>query len=56
YHTSALTGQMWMEELINGHPDRIHCELGVRLHVFNILLDELRVMNVQKTRDVSLEE
>jgi len=22
YHTSALTGHAWIQELINGHPDR----------------------------------
>jgi hypothetical protein len=34
YHTSALSGQAWVEELIHGHPDRIFNELGMRLHVF----------------------
>ncbi|KAJ7735745.1 hypothetical protein B0H16DRAFT_1326991 [Mycena metata] len=38
YHTSALSGQAWVDELILGHPDRIHCELGMRLHVFIALL------------------
>ncbi|KAF8062591.1 hypothetical protein FPV67DRAFT_1394380, partial [Lyophyllum atratum] len=33
YHTSALSGQAWVEELIHGHPDRIFSELGM-LHVF----------------------
>jgi hypothetical protein len=23
YHTSVLTGHTWVQELINGHPDRI---------------------------------
>ncbi|CAA7262418.1 unnamed protein product [Cyclocybe aegerita] len=33
YHTSALTGQAWVDELINGHPDRIFNKLGMRLHI-----------------------
>jgi hypothetical protein len=44
YHTSKLTGAAWVEELINGHPDRIWTELGVRLHVFLILVHELRTI------------
>lgn len=29
YHTSALTGEAWVLELLNGHPDCIQCKLGV---------------------------
>ncbi|KAF8812762.1 hypothetical protein BYT27DRAFT_7082953 [Phlegmacium glaucopus] len=25
YHTSALTGEMWVAELMSGHPNRINC-------------------------------
>lgn len=39
YHTSALSGHGWVQELINGHPERIKCELGLRLHVFQALVD-----------------
>jgi hypothetical protein len=38
YHTSALSGHGWVMELLNGHPDRIRCELGVSHHVFDLLL------------------
>ena len=34
YHTSALSGEAWVNELIHGHPDRIFNELGMQLHVF----------------------
>ncbi|KAF9524879.1 hypothetical protein CPB83DRAFT_752081, partial [Crepidotus variabilis] len=34
YHTSALTGAAWVNELIHGHPDCIFCQLGMHLHVF----------------------
>ncbi|KIY60799.1 hypothetical protein CYLTODRAFT_337651, partial [Cylindrobasidium torrendii FP15055 ss-10] len=57
YHTSALSGRMWMEELLNGHPDRILTELGVRLHVFEILLAELRALGLGTSdHGVTLEE
>ena len=56
YHTSALTGQAWVLELLNGHPDRIRCELGVRLHVFYALLDQLRFLGYTDAREVMLEE
>jgi hypothetical protein len=56
YHTSALTGQAWVLELLNGHPDRIQCELGVRLHVFNNLKKTLEEQGHQDSKDVTLEE
>ena len=34
YHTSALTGGMWVLELLNGHPECIRNELSVHKHVF----------------------
>jgi hypothetical protein len=37
YHTSALTGANWVHELLNGHPERIHYELGMHKHIFMAL-------------------
>ncbi|KAF8591703.1 hypothetical protein K439DRAFT_1326275 [Ramaria rubella] len=34
YHTSALSGYGWVQELLNGHPEHIRCELGVHKSVF----------------------
>ncbi|KAK0440668.1 uncharacterized protein EV420DRAFT_1279104 [Desarmillaria tabescens] len=34
YHTSALSGAAWVNELVHGHPERIRMELGMHLHVF----------------------
>uniref|UniRef100_A0A0W0G7K3 Putative transposase n=1 Tax=Moniliophthora roreri TaxID=221103 RepID=A0A0W0G7K3_MONRR len=56
YHTSALSGQAWINELWNGHEDQIACELEVRKHIFNILLAELCWLRVEDSRYVSLEE
>ncbi|KAF7307807.1 Transposon en spm sub-class [Mycena kentingensis (nom. inval.)] len=57
YHTSVLSGQAWVNELYNSpHPDRILCELGVRKHIFNILIEELRYLGYTQSRYVSLEE
>ncbi|KAE9385058.1 hypothetical protein BT96DRAFT_742584, partial [Gymnopus androsaceus JB14] len=50
YHTSALTGYAWVQELKNGHPDRIHCELGVLLHVFLGLAYELKLLGFRTSR------
>lgn len=44
YHTSALSGQAWVNELIHGHPDRIFCELGMRLHVFTAFCANLTLL------------
>jgi hypothetical protein len=56
YHTSALSGKAWVLELINGHPKRIRCELGVHKHVFNTLLEDLSTMGLKPSRNVSSEE
>ena len=42
YHTSILTGQAWMIELLNGHPDRIRLCLGVKHDVFDALIGTLK--------------
>lgn len=56
YHTSTLTGHSWVQELIYGHPDRIKSELGMRLHVFEALAEELRNNGLSDTRHITLEE
>lgn len=44
YHTSALSGSAWVNELIHGHPDRIFNELGMRLHVFTAFCANLQLL------------
>ena len=57
YHTSALSGQAWVDELIVGHPNRIKSELGMRLHVFLALLAQLRGLSgLTDSKYVTLEE
>jgi hypothetical protein len=57
YHTSKLTGAEWVEELIYGHPDRIWTELGMNVHVFLILVEELRSLcHLEDGRHVTLQE
>lgn len=56
YHTSALTGAQWLEELRNGHDDRIKTELGVSKDVFTNLIEVLRDLGSSDSRFVSLEE
>jgi hypothetical protein len=56
YHTSALSGYAWVLELLSGHPERIRCELGIRHHVFDLLLSDLRELGYKDSREVKLEE
>ncbi|KAG2064356.1 hypothetical protein BDR04DRAFT_1180201 [Suillus decipiens] len=44
YHTSALSGHEWVMKLIVGHPEHIHCELGMHVHVFESLINELHAL------------
>ena len=56
YHTSILTGEGWILELLNGHPERIHTELGVRRYVFRRLVSALQDAGMGGSKTVSLEE
>ena len=56
YHTSILSGEAWVQELLHGHPRRIQTELGVHLHVFRELVFTLRHMGHQDSKYVTLEE
>ena len=56
YHTSALTGEAWVQELLTGHHERIHNELGVHKEVFYELLESLCDGGQGPSRHISLEE
>jgi hypothetical protein len=56
-HTSILTGQRWINELLKGHPDRFHEQIGMRKHVFRRLLKELQLYHgLQDSKYVRAEE
>ncbi|KAF7370409.1 putative nuclease HARBI1-like protein [Mycena sanguinolenta] len=40
-HTSILSGSLWIDEILLGHPDRCHRELGMSTALFLLLLAEL---------------
>ena len=56
YHTSILSRQGWVEELLHGHPRRIRTELGVSREVFLALIMKLREMGETDSKYVTLEE
>jgi hypothetical protein len=56
YHTSALTGQGWVNELLGGHPGRIRLELGVERSTFILLVKALQTLGLQSSRHISIEE
>jgi len=56
YHTSILSGQAWVQELLDGHPERIRTELGVHKEVFHALISELSSLGHADSRFVTLQE
>lgn len=57
YHTSALSGEAWIYELMTGHPDRIRHNLGVTLEVFEALVQILQQNGIHRSRNgISVEE
>jgi hypothetical protein len=53
YHTSILTGEGWVLELLAGHPDQICCELGVSHEVFAALISALQEREYRNSKYVS---
>ncbi|KAI5898160.1 uncharacterized protein SCHCODRAFT_02473277, partial [Schizophyllum commune H4-8] len=41
YHTSVLTGRLWIQELLHGHRNRMSDNIGTRPFVFRALEREL---------------
>jgi hypothetical protein len=57
YHTSALSGQAWVTELLGGHHDRMKDNLGVSAAVFRRLLCTLvERTNIRDTHNMTAEE
>lgn len=56
YHTSLLTGEMWVQELLAGHPCRIKTELGMQCDVFIHFVKSLVFSGLKPGRSVSYEE
>jgi hypothetical protein len=57
YHTSALSGDTWVEELLNGHPQRIRDSLGVSKDDFWVLHSQLsQWQGPPVTNTISLQE
>lgn len=56
-HTSLLTGQLWLEELLTGHPARFQEQLGLAHHVFRKLSQVLQESHgLRDSRHVSADE
>src|SRR5258708_17670765 len=56
YHTSALSGADWVNELLTGHPERIRNELGVHRNTFLVLVEPLKRPCLQSSHHVSIEK
>ena len=56
-HDSMRTGEMYIQELLAGHGDRIRNTLGLHRHVFQALVRELKMYaGLKDTKHVSAEE
>ena len=56
YHMSIFSGQGWVEELLEGHPGRIQCELGVSQDIFLELVAALKSFDHGDSKYVKIEE
>ena len=56
-HTSRLSGLQWLDELVSGHPQRFHNEMGLHKDVFMKLIRVLgRDTGLAPTRHVLAKE
>ena len=56
-HTSILSGQHWIDELIAGHDGRFYNKMGMEKHIFWSLLSILRrTSGLHDTKHISSEE
>ncbi|OCH90992.1 hypothetical protein OBBRIDRAFT_705566, partial [Obba rivulosa] len=57
YFEGHYPGAIWLQVLIHGHPERFKHAFGMRLHVFNTLLNVLRQVGLWDSRcGVKVEE
>ena len=56
YHTSSLSGEDWVQELLTRHPQHIQNELSLDRDTFLILIKALQVASLQSSHHVSIEE
>jgi hypothetical protein len=43
-HTSVLSGQDWLNELLVGHPNHIYIAMGMHCYVFLALVLQIRLL------------
>ena len=56
YHTSILSRQSWVDELIEGHPAHIRWELGVSWEVFLEMITMLHNFGYDSSKYMQIEE
>jgi len=56
-YDSALTGEDWLREILNGHPSRFHDNLGVSKYAFLKLVRELQMYaGLRHSKHITQEE
>lgn len=56
WHNSILTGRLWVEELLQGHPGRLRLNLGVSKPVFTYLERSLHILGCPDGRWILVPE
>jgi len=56
YHTSILSGKVWVQELLTGHLMQIRNKLGVYRQTFFTLVQILQDISIRSLRYVTIEE
>ena len=56
YHTSALSGEAWVDELLAGHPERIRTELSMHRAAFLELVSTLQGLGHSNSKHITLKE
>ena len=55
-HTSILTGEMWVKEVLNGNPIRMQNTFRMSRDIFDSLITEMKSFGLQASRAVDCDE
>jgi hypothetical protein len=56
YNASSLSGELWLQELLDGHPEWFQTQFGINKHVFQHLVHDLQNIGLTCLKYLTLKE
>ena len=55
-HTSILTGEMWVKEVLNGNPARMQNTFRMSRDIFDHLIEDMKCFGLEPSRGIDCNE